>query len=68
MVVPTTVIRFLKKTTVIRFFNSTFSFFFKNSKGALIVLQNSCIFFCESSRLDATILTGIISKGTKEYN
>jgi hypothetical protein len=41
---------------------STFSSFFNNSKGPLIDLQNSHNFFGESSRLDATVLTEIISK------
>jgi hypothetical protein len=37
--------------------------FIKKTKGALLDLQNSRNLFYESSRLDATILTRMISKG-----
>jgi hypothetical protein len=40
-----------------------FVFFFKNLKDVLLVLQNSCRFFCRRSKLDAIILIEIISKG-----
>jgi hypothetical protein len=61
----------LKKKKPLSFFkiftNYNFSSFFKNGKDALTCFQNSHRFFVGRSRLDATVLMGIVSKGATKF-